>query len=424
MSVLDVTTESLAYGGSAIARHEGKALFVAGSAPGEKLRVRVTADHGTWAEAEIVEIVEKSAARIDPPCPIVTDCGGCPWQHVDYRSQLEAKERAVVEALRRIAGVDDVRVEPIVASRDTFGYRNRLSLRFENGRIGFYQARTNRLVPVPDCLLAAPEIREALPVVEELLASMTTRVMRVEIASRGLLPGVSVAVQSASRLRHGDTLAAHAAIEDRNSPIRGLVMHGRGWKRAWGDPRRRFEVASGVVVDFPGASFGQVNTKANLDLVRMVVERTTQPPPGRLVELYAGSGNFSFAIAQRAGRVLAVDADESAVEAGRAAARQAGLRNLKFLAAKAEEWLAGAKDPQGVMDVLLVDPPRSGLGSAATAAAAAGASKVVYVSCNPTTLARDLRVFLGAGYRVGSVAPIDLFPQTFHVETVCSLELT
>lgn len=424
MSVLDVTIESLAYGGSAIARHEGKALFVPGSAPGEKLRVRVTADHGTWAEAEIVEILEKSGARIDPPCPIVTDCGGCPWQHVDYRVQLEAKERAVVEALRRIAGVSDVRIEPIVASRETFGYRNRLSLRFENGRIGFYQARTNRLVPVPDCLLAAHEIRDALPVVEGLLASMTTRVMRVEIASRGLLPGVSVAVQSASRLRHGDTLAAHAAIEDRNNPIRGLVMHGRGWKRAWGDPRRRFEVAPGVVVDFPGASFGQVNTQANLDLVRMVVERTTQPPPARLVELYAGAGNFSLAIAQRAGRVLAVDADESAVEAGRAAARQAGLRNLKFLAAKAEDWLAGAKDPQGVMDVLLVDPPRSGLGSAATAAAAAGASRVVYVSCNPTTLARDLRVFLGAGYRIGSVAPIDLFPQTFHVETVCSLELT
>jgi 23S rRNA (uracil1939-C5)-methyltransferase len=424
MSVLDVTIESLAYGGSAIARHEGKALFVAGSAPGEKLRVRVTADHGTWAEAEIVAILEKSATRIDPPCPIVAECGGCPWQHVDYRAQLDAKERAVVEALRRIAGVSDIRIEPIVASRETFGYRNRLSLRFENGRIGFYQARTNRLVPVPDCLLAASEIREALPVVEELLASMTTRVMRVEIASRGLLPGVSVAVQSASRLRHGDTLAAHAAIEDRNSPIRGLVMHGRGWKRAWGDPRRRFEVAPGVVVDFPGASFGQVNTSANLDLVRMVVERTTQPPPARLVELYAGAGNFSFAIAQRAGRVLAVDADESAVEAGRAAARQAGLRNLKFLAAKAEDWLAGAKDPQDVIDVLLVDPPRNGLGSAATAAAAAGASRVVYVSCNPTTLARDLRVFLGAGYRIGSVAPIDLFPQTFHVETVCSLELT
>jgi 23S rRNA (uracil1939-C5)-methyltransferase len=427
MSDLDVSIESLAYGGSAIARHEGKALFVVGSLPGERVRVRVTADHGTWAEAEIVEILEKAAARVEPPCPIVKECGGCPWQHVEYAVQLEAKERSVVEALRRIAGIEDVRVSPIVPSRETFGYRNRLSLRFEQGRIGFYQAKTNRLVPVPDCLLAAPEIREALPAVEALLASMTTRVMRVEIASRGLLPGVSVAVQSASRLRHGDTLAAHAAVEDRSSPIRGLVMHGRGWNRAWGDPRRRFEVAAGVFIDFPGASFGQVNTHANLDLVRMVVEKTTEKPPARLVELYAGAGNFSFAIAQRAGRVLAVDADESAVEAGRAAARQANLRNLRFLAARAEQWLAGAHDPQGArddLDVLLVDPPRSGLGAAASAAASLGATRVVYVSCNPTTLARDLRVFLGAGYRIGSVAPIDLFPQTFHVETVCSLELT
>jgi 23S rRNA (uracil1939-C5)-methyltransferase len=130
--------------------------------------------------------------------------------------------------------------------------------------------------------------------------------------------------------------------------------------------------------------------------------------------------------------VLAVDADESAVEAGRVAAREAGLRNLRFLAASAEQWLAGAKDPQVEkgekdakdVDVLVVDPPRSGLGAAASAAASLGASRVVYVSCNPTTLARDVKVFLGAGYRIGSVAPIDLFPQTFHVETVCSLELT
>jgi 23S rRNA (uracil1939-C5)-methyltransferase len=174
-------------------------------------------------------------------------------------------------------------------------------------------------------------------------------------------------------------------------------------------------------VDFPGSSFGQVNTLANLDLVRIVVDRCTERPPARLVELYAGAGNFSFAIAARAGRVLAVDEDESAVEAGRAAARQAGIRNLKFLAARAEDWLKSASDP---LDVLLVDPPRSGLASAATPAAALGAPRIVYVSCNPTTLARDVRVFLGAGYRIRNVAPIDLFPQTFHVETVCTLQLT
>ncbi len=418
---IDVTTESLAYGGSAIARHDGKALFVDGAVPAEKLRVRVTEDHGSWAKAEVVSILEPGPDRVSPPCPIVSECGGCPWQHVAYPAQLAAKQAAVTEALRRIGGLAGANVEPILPSPETFGYRNRLSLRFEDGRIGFYQARTNRLVPVPDCLLAAPEVRSALPVVERFVASLATRVMRVEIASRGLLPGVSVAVQSASRLRHGDTLAAHAVVEDRASAVRGLVMHGRGWKRSWGDPRRRFEVAPGVVVDFPGASFGQVNTKANLDLVRTVVARCTAPVPARLVELYAGAGNFSFAIAARAGRVLAVDEDEGAVEAGRAAAREAGIRNLKFAAARAEDWLESAAGP---VDVLLLDPPRSGLGSAAARVAALRATRVVYVSCNPTTLARDLRTLVDGGYRVAGVTPIDLFPQTFHVETVCTLELT
>ena len=361
---VDLKIESLAYGGSAVARHEGRVVFIPGAVPGERVRVRLTTDHGTWSEAELVSVLEPGPSRVEPPCPIVADCGGCPWQHVDYDCQLESKQQAVVEAFRRIAGLEDIPIQPIVASPDTFGYRNRLSLRFQNGRIGFYQARTNRLVPVPDCLLAEEPVRRALPQVERFLASLSTRVMRVEIASRGLLPGVSVAVQSAGRLRHGDTLTAHALVEDRTSDVRGLVMHGRGWKRAWGDPRRRFEVAAGVEVDFPGTSFGQVNTAANVDLVGMVVERCTERPPAKLVELYAGAGNFSFALAQRAGKVLAVDEDEGAVEAGRAAARAAGLRNIRFAAARAEVWLAEARDP---VDVLLVDPPRSGLGSAAAA---------------------------------------------------------
>jgi 23S rRNA (uracil1939-C5)-methyltransferase len=418
---VEVSIESLAYGGAAVARHEGRVLFVAGGAPGDRLRVKVTTDHGSWAEAEIVAMVEAGPSRVEPPCPIVSECGGCPWQHVDYATQLASKEKAVLDAFTRIAGLSEVPLAPILPSRDIFGYRNRLSLRFENGRIGFYQARTNRLVPVPDCLLAEDRVRSALPVVERFLAGLTTRVMRVEIASRGILSGVSVAVQSAGRLRHGDTLAAHEMIEDRSSAVKGLVMHGRGWKRVWGDPRRRFEVAPGVPVDFPGASFGQVNTAANLDLVRLVVERCTEKPPARLVELYAGAGNFSFALAARSGRVLAVDADESAVEAGRAAARDAGLRNLRFAAARAEDWLAEGKED---VDVLLVDPPRSGLANAATAAALLRAARLVYVSCNPTTLARDVRVMSEHGYRVIDVAPIDLFPQTFHVETVCTLQLT
>lgn len=416
-----VTTESLAYGGSAVARHEGRVLFIAGAAPDETVRVRLATDHGSWAEAELLEIVRRGPARVDPECPLVGDCGGCHWQHVNYTAQLDAKHRAVVDALRRIAGLGDATVEPVLPSPDPLGYRNRLSLRFEAGRIGFFQARTNRLVPVPDCLLAEDGVREALPVVEAFLAGLSTRVMRVEIASRGLLPGVSVAVQSASRLRHADTMLAHETVEDRSSPVRGIVMHGRGWRRSWGDPTRRFEVAPGVVVDFPGASFGQVNTKANLELVRLVVDRCTSPPPARLVELYAGAGNFSFALAARSGRVLGVDADENAVEAAREAARRNGLRNLRFAAARAEAWLAEAKEAP---DVLLLDPPRSGLGAAAAPAAALGSPRVVIVSCNPTTLARDLRVFTAAGYRVESVAPIDLFPQTFHVETVSTLELT
>src|SRR5207253_684233 len=191
----DVSIESLAYGGSAVARHEGRVIFIPGGAPGERLRVRITAQHDSGAEAEIIEILASGPSRVAAPCPIVGECGGCPWQHVDYTSQLEAKQQAIAEAFRRIAGTDAVAMDEIIPSPEKFGYRNRLSLRFEGGRIGFYQARTKRLVPVADCLLAEDRVRQSLAAVEAFLASLATRVMRVEIASRGLLPGVTVAVQ-------------------------------------------------------------------------------------------------------------------------------------------------------------------------------------------------------------------------------------
>lgn len=419
--VLELRIESLAFGGAGVARSDGRVVFVDGTVPGDRIRAQVMADQGSYLQARVLDLLEPGTARIAPPCPIVADCGGCPWQQVDYPTQLAAKKKAVIDALTRIGRVSEPPVADVAPSPRTFGYRNRLSLRFQDGRIGFYQARTNRLIPVPDCLLAEEPLRAALPRIEAFVASLTTRVMRVEIATRGRLPGLVVAIQSAGRLRHGDTHGAREFVEDRSSPVRGIVMQGRGWRRQWGDLRRVFEVAEGIEIELPGASFGQVNTEGNLLLVRKTVEAAL---PGRgqdVVELYAGAGNFSLALARRAGRLVAVDEDQNAIDAGRRSAHAAGIANVRFVAARALEYLErSAARP----DVLVVDPPRSGLGDAAASTARLHAPRWVYVSCNPTTLARDVRIAVEHGYRLTEASPIDMFPHTFHVETVCTLELT
>jgi len=418
---VELVIESLAFGRAAVARLEGRVVFVEGAAPGERVRARVRRDHGSYVEADLIGVLEPAAARVVPPCPIVGECGGCPWQHVDYAAQLAAKRRAVIDALERIGGIASPNVLDVTPSPSTLGYRKRLSLRFEHGRIGFYRARSSSLAPVTDCLLAEPRIREALPQVERFVARLKTGINRVEIATRGLLPGLVVALQSKGRLRHADTLATREMVEDAATAVRGVVLCGRGWRRQWGEIGRRFEVAEGVRVDFPGASFGQVNTAGNRLLVARVVAAALRGKAPRILELFAGAGNFSFAMARSAARVIAVDEDTVAVETARRAVEEARVSGLRFVAATARGYLE--RDGERP-DVLVVDPPRSGLGDAATPAALLRPARIVYVSCNPPTLARDLRLLGDHGYRLRRADPIDLFPHTFHVETVCDLELT
>ncbi len=418
---VELFIDSLAFGRAAVGRLDGRVIFVEGAAPGERIRASIRRDHGSYAEADLIEVLEPGSVRVVPPCPIVDTCGGCPWQHIDYQAQLSAKQRAIIDAIERIGGIDSPNVLEVTPSPQTLGYRNRLSLRFERGRIGFYQARSNSLVPVADCLLAESRIRQALPEVERFVARLKTDINRVEIATRGLLPGIVLALQSKGRLRHADTLATREMVEDPTTAVRGAVLSGRGWQRQWGEIGRRFEVADGVRVELPGASFGQVNTAGNRLLVAKVVDAALQGKAPRVLELFAGAGNFSFALARSAARVIAVDEDRSAIEAGRRAVEDARVPGLRFVAAAAKTYLErDAERP----DVLVVDPPRSGLGDAVTPVALLQPGRIVYVSCNPPTLARDLRVLSEHGYRLLQADPIDLFPHTFHVETVCTLELT
>ena len=202
-------------------------------------------------------------------------------------------------------------------------------------------------------------------------------------------------------------------------------MWGKGWRRTWGDTRRRHSAAGRLSVETTGTAFGQVNTGANHALVETVADAAALDGKQRVLDLYAGAGNFALALARDARQIVAVESDRDAVEAARRSVEHHRLGNVMFFESRVETFLESSDGPpMSRPDVVIVNPPRSGIGAATTLIARIGARRIVYVSCDPTTLARDLRAMLGEGYRLRKATPVDLFPHTFHVETVCDLVLT
>ncbi len=242
---------------------------------------------------------------------------------------------------------------------------------------------------------------------------------RVEIASRGALPGVVLAINSEGRLRPADRERVKAFLTRNDHETRGVLMWGRGWKRQWGDTRRRHPVGPGLEVETAGGAFGQVNTRANLALVAEVVRQTSPRPGRRVLELYAGAGNFTLALAAAGAEVVAVEADADAVEAGQACLAHYGFEGIRFVRDRAERFLTSQA---GSFDAVLLNPPRSGASrEVIDALGRLRIPRLVYVSCNPATLARDVRLLAPAGYRLEQAVPVDMFPHTYHVEVVCGL---
>jgi 23S rRNA (uracil1939-C5)-methyltransferase len=417
-----LTARDMAYGPHAVARYEGKVVFVRGAAPGDVVDAVITEHRRAFAFADTVGVVEPSAQRRTPPCVYLPRCGGCPWQHLTYEAQLAAKQRIVAEQLRRIAGID-VAVAPVLASPREFGCRRRIKLRVHGGAVGYYAAASHTLVPVEHCLLGEPAVDAAIAAAGELVRTLAAPVRRIELIARDahsdrvVLAGEVEGcwIESDESLCRA-WLATHAQVQ-------GLILHGRGWQRRWGDAQVEVAPEDDLVLIAHAPAFTQVNPLMN----RMVVEtvlRWVDPQPGQhVLDLYAGAGNLSLPLRRRGAAVTAVEQNrQAAADAAANAARHPGppMRVIGERAERAVEQLAaeGAR-----FDAVVLDPPRSGAAGCIAALLRLGAPRLLYVSCDPATLARDLSR-LGARYRVEAVQPLDLFPHTYHVETVVRAALS
>jgi len=417
-----VTTRGMSYGPHAVADLNGKVLFVRGAAPAEEVEVSIREERRNFAYAEVVSVLRPSGVRRQPPCLYLPRCGGCPWQHLDYAAQLAAKETIVREQLRRLAGIE-ASLAPIIASPREYGYRQRLKLRVQAGAVGFHAAASHTLVSLDHCLLAAPEIDAAIAWTTELVRTLRTRVRRAELIASGMDDGRVVLVGEAEgQWVAADERSCHDWL-NRHEPVGGLLLHGRRWRRVWGDDR----VTVFPEVDLPLAlragTFMQVNPEANRLLVATVVGLVGPPSGQRVLDFYAGAGNFALPLARRGATVVAVEQQPWAAADGAANARRLGIRDCRFLNARVEQALDSLLASNARFSVAILDPPRSGAAAVVDPLLRLAPARIIYVSCDPATLARDLRQ-LACRYRIGVIQPIDLFPHTYHVETVveCRLE--
>jgi 23S rRNA (uracil1939-C5)-methyltransferase len=394
--VHEVTIEKLVYGGDGLARIGTQAVFVPFAAAGDHLLVRVTDVERNYARAVIEEIICPSPARRPPPCAYFGICGGCQLQHLNYQAQLEAKVSFVRESLQRIGNIEWAG-EIDVRAASEFGYRSRAEIkvsRSEEGEplIGYFRSGTQDVCEVMDCLILSPAANREL--------------QRLH-TEPSLTPNDATRVY----LTAGDDEVIVTPATGENGRSDEIDALGTAYQRI-----------GGTNYGFGVRSFFQSN--------RLLVEELIHAAIGDArgsfaVDLYAGVGLFSLQLARSFEQVCAVEGNRAAANHGMENVRANGLNNVRYEPISVEAWLKYKSSEVPRPDLVLLDPPRAGAGPQVIERLVALAPPAVtYVSCDPATLARDLRMILDFDYRIDSITVLDMFPQTFHVETVVHLSIS
>ncbi len=374
--------------GDVVADFEGGSISVFGGIEGELVRARIYRYRRRRQEMTssiVVEVIEPSPFRVEPPCPYFGMCSGCQWQHISYSHQLDLKKRILSDNFRKFDSLKDVDVLSARPAPNEFSYRNhaRFTVRF-GGQLGFSNRITRRFVRVDKCLLMAPDINEVLNGLQDRADETTNVSVRVGFSTRDRL--------------------IQPTLQNPDIPF----DTGQKWytEKIKG---RQFRVAS--------PSFFQVNTLQAEKMIDLVGDCLQLSGRETLVDAYAGVGTFASLLAHRSKKVIAIEESAAAVEDARIATSDIG--NIEYIMGKSEEVLMGLNDS---IDALILDPPRVGCHpDALDAVIKSRPAKIAYVSCDPSSLARDLDVLVRGGYRVEVAQPVDMFPQTYHVECVVSL---
>jgi 23S rRNA (uracil1939-C5)-methyltransferase len=406
----------MTFGPYAITRVGGKSVMIRSAVPGDLLEIETRSDKRDYALGSIVRVLQPAAERRESPCPYASECGGCDWQHIRYEAQAKFKAEVIAAEFRHILGIEldhDAVVEPAPAE---FGYRSRVRLKTgPGGKVGFCHPRSNLFVAIEDCLVAAPPIAAAA----ELGRALGHNCTEIEVVA-----GPQGEVLIANLTKTPGAFEHKIARQMVENGIVGLILRGGAKRDLFGMTRIACEAEPGCVIEADADLFTQVNRAQNLKLVAAVMQLAELSPGMRVLDLFCGTGNFSLPAARRTARVIGLDDDALAIRAANANAKRIGLQGTQFIAMRAADGVRFLLQTGYCPEVLILDPPRAGAAYLVESMARLKPRRLIYVSCNLSTLVRDLRLLALRGYKVGSVRGFDFFPNTHHIEIVASLLLT
>ncbi len=425
---MKVAIEKVVYGGRGMGRVDGKIVFVPFTAPGEQVEAEVTREKKGYIEAVLKKLEQGSPLRIQPFCPLFEECGGCQYQHLPYSEQLQLKEAILKDTLAPWARKENLEVHPIIPSPHDRRYRIRAQLKagMSGGRrvLGFHAWRTHRVVDVQECPLLHPLVNGILAGLRNWMREGTPFSItsaEVQVSPEEGKGVVSLRSEMPCRPQEVEE------IGKRIGGVKGVVVRGRR-KTSWGELTLFYDCPGllgkkGLRMGTSGESFFQVNPHQNWNLRRLVVEWAGLTGQEKILDLFCGSGNLTLPLAQRAREVWGIDHDAQAIDHAARNARQNNLDNCRFIAASAQEGVKRALKKARGVDVAVLDPPRAGARAVLDPLVSLRPSKILYVSCEPPTLMRDLRRLAALGYELERIQPLDMFPQTFHVEVIAECAL-
>ncbi len=425
---MEVTIERILPGGLGLAHAEGKTVMVALAAPGDRLRIQIDRVKGNVSFGRIQEILTPSPNRVEPPCPYFGRCGGCDFQQLSYEAQLAAKLEIIKDCLRRIGSIETIPDFEITPAPNQWHYRSRAQWRYDaiRQRLGYFESGSRRVCDVAACAVLVPELQQMLSSLRERMQDGSlpedTRDVRAVAGNKG----VSIAPNYV-----GGRIVSEGSAEQGSSPT---VREGLDSSVEPEGVREVSRTIHGENYTLNAESFFQTND----DLVSALIDAALSGASGEVaVELYCGVGLFTIPLARRFARVIGVEDDRAAADFALINLANAGLTNAKIANEDVSDWLkenleCGDLSPLSEKrrpidaleqpDFLLLDPPRTGAESRViTGILGFRPQKICYVSCDPATLARDLKKLISGGYTLDSLAAFDMFPQTHHVETIVRL---
>ncbi|HSE06715.1 MAG TPA: 23S rRNA (uracil(1939)-C(5))-methyltransferase RlmD [Methylomirabilota bacterium] len=445
--ILSLTIDDLAFGGEGVGRADGYVVFVPGGLPGDRLRVRLVQARSRFGRGVIEAVEQPSPQRVEAPCPYFGRCGGCRLQHMAYPAQLAFKSKQVVDALERLGGLKGIEVRPIIGAEDTFGYRNKMEFTVTRGPkaplvVGLHEAdRYDSVLDIERCLLQSDRMNALLDEARGFFADRGLTVYEQD-TGEGLLrflmlregrhtgelmtnvvtsaPAVSELAPLAQRLQGRDPGTTSVVMNV--NPKKASVAVGVEEHLLGGRDHIRERVA-GLTFQVSASSFFQTNTRQAERLFDLVVESAGLTGTETVYDLYSGTGAISLLLARRARWVYGIEVAQAAVDDAGVNAAANAITNCTFVCGEVRFVLPSLIAKGVTAEVVVADPPRAGFHpKALRALITLGARRIVYVSCNPTTLARDLGELARGGYRLEWVQPVDMFPHTPHIEAVARLE--